>query len=170
MFVPGAGVQAVDGTNGDLIWEYQRDYPQSVRPQLARNKNIGIYEDMVYLAAPDGVLVALDAKSGKVRWETKVDDGGQTAGGMLVADGKVITSRTCPQGVPSSASSRRTTPRPARALEVLLDRGTGRARRRHLGRHAGGAARGRTWACRAPMMPSASSSIGASPIQIPIRG
>ncbi len=99
MFVPGAGVQAVDGTNGDLIWEYQRDYPQSVRPQLARNKNIGIYEDMVYLAAPDGVLVALDAKSGKVRWETKVDDGGQTAGGMLVADGKVITSRTCPQGV-----------------------------------------------------------------------
>src|SRR5262245_43468634 len=99
MFVPGAGVQAVDGTNGDLIWEYQRDYPQSVRPQLARNKNIGIYEDMLYLAAPDGVLVALDAKTGKVRWETKVDNGGQTAGGMLVADGKVITSRTCPQGV-----------------------------------------------------------------------
>ena len=99
MFVPGAGVQAVDGTNGDLIWEYQRDYPQSVRPQLARNKNIGIYEDMLYLAAPDGVLVALDTKTGKVRWETKVDNGGQTAGGMLVADGKVITSRTCPQGV-----------------------------------------------------------------------
>ena len=57
MFVPGAGVQAVDGTNGDLIWEYQRDYPQSVRPQLARNKNIGIYEDMVYLAAPDLSLI-----------------------------------------------------------------------------------------------------------------
>src|SRR5262249_32961504 len=99
MFVPGAGVQAVDGTNGDLIWEYQRDYPNSVRPQLARNKNIGIYEDMIFFAAPDGVLLALDAKTGKVRWETKVDNGGQTAGGMLVADGKVITSRTCPQGV-----------------------------------------------------------------------
>src|SRR5437867_3806572 len=99
MFVPGAGVQAVDGTNGDLIWEYQRDYPNSVRPQLARNKNIGIYEDMIFFAAPDGVLLALDAKTGKVRWETKVDHGGQTAGGMLVADAKVITSRTCPQGV-----------------------------------------------------------------------
>lgn len=97
MFVPGASVQAIDGTNGDLIWEYQRDYPQSVRPQAARNKNIGIYEDMIYFAAPDGVLIALDAKTGAVRWETKVDNGGQTAGGMLVADGKVITSRTCEQ-------------------------------------------------------------------------
>jgi alcohol dehydrogenase (cytochrome c) len=50
---------------------------------------------MIYFAAPDGVLIALDAKTGAVRWETKVDHGGQTAGGMLVADGKVITSRTC---------------------------------------------------------------------------
>jgi alcohol dehydrogenase (cytochrome c) len=54
---------------------------------------------MIYFAAPDGVLLALDAKTGRVRWETKVDNGHQTAGGMLVADGKVITSRTCPQGV-----------------------------------------------------------------------
>lgn len=95
MFVPGASVQAINGLNGDLIWEYQRDYPKGVNPQAARNKNIGIYEDMIYFAAPDGVLVALDAMNGKVRWETKVDHGGQTAGGMLIADGKVITSRTC---------------------------------------------------------------------------
>ena len=95
MYVPGASVQAIDGTNGDLIWEYQRDYPKSVNPQAARNKNVGIYEDMIYFAAPDGVLIALDAKTGAVRWETKVDHGGQTAGGMLVAEGKVITSRTC---------------------------------------------------------------------------
>ena len=95
MYVPGASVQAIDGTNGDLIWEYQRDYPKSVNPQAARNKNVGIYEDMIYFAAPDGVLIALDAKTGAVRWETKVDHGGQTAGSMLVADGKVITSRTC---------------------------------------------------------------------------
>ncbi len=98
MFVPGASVQAIDGTNGDLIWEYQRDYPKSVNPQAARNKELGIYEDMIYFAAPDGVSFALDAKTGAVHWETKVDNGGQTAGGMLVADGKVITSRTCEQG------------------------------------------------------------------------
>ena len=50
---------------------------------------------MIYFGAPDGFLVALDAQTGKVRWETKVDDGGITAGGILVADGKVLTNRTC---------------------------------------------------------------------------
>jgi alcohol dehydrogenase (cytochrome c) len=96
--VPGASIQAINATNGDLIWEYQRDYPKGVNGRTARNKNLGIYEDMIYFAAPDGFLVALDAKTGKVRWETKVDNGGQTAGGILVADGKVITNRTCKQG------------------------------------------------------------------------
>ena len=70
---------------------------------------------MIYFAAPDGFLVALDAKTGKVRWETKIDNGGITAGGILVADGKVLTNRTCTQGTREiSASSPRTTPGPAR--------------------------------------------------------
>ncbi len=98
LFAPGAGIQAVNATTGDLIWEYQRNYPTSLNPRLARNKSIGIYEDMIYFAAPDGVLLALDAQNGKVRWETKADNGGQTAGGILVADGKVITNRTCQMG------------------------------------------------------------------------
>ena len=97
LYVPGAGIEAVDATNGDLIWEYQRDYPKGVTPTAARNKSLGIYKDMIYFAAPDGYLVALDTKTGKVRWETKVDNGGQTAGGLLVADGKVISNRTCEQ-------------------------------------------------------------------------
>src|SRR5436190_12078349 len=67
LYVPGASIQAVDATNGDLIWEYQRDYPSNVRPQAARNKSLGIYEDMIYFAAPDGLLLALDAKTGKLR-------------------------------------------------------------------------------------------------------
>jgi alcohol dehydrogenase (cytochrome c) len=95
LFAPGASIQAVDATNGDLIWEYQREYAQGVNPRAARNKNLGIYEDMIFFAAPDGFLLALDAATGKLKWETKVDEGGQTAGGILVADGKVITNRTC---------------------------------------------------------------------------
>ncbi len=98
LYAPSASIQAVDATNGDLIWEYQRDYPRTVTPAAARSKSLGIYEDMIYFAAPDGFLLALDAKTGKLRWETKVDDGGQTAGGLLVADGKVISNRTCGQG------------------------------------------------------------------------
>jgi alcohol dehydrogenase (cytochrome c) len=95
MNVPGGNVQAINATNGDLIWEYVRDYPKEVNPRASRHKNLGIYEDMIYFAAPDGFLVALDARTGKVRWETKTDNGGITAGGILVADGKVLTNRSC---------------------------------------------------------------------------
>ena len=95
---PGALVQALDATNGDLIWEYARDYPKEIGPNQARSKSLGIYEDMIYFAAPDGFLVALDAKTGAKRWETKASYGGLTAGGILVADGKVLTNRTCEAG------------------------------------------------------------------------
>lgn len=95
VMAPGASIQALDATNGDLIWEYQRDYPPGVRRPAARSKNLGIYEDMIYFGAPDGFLLALDAQTGKLRWETKVDDGQITSGGLLVADGKVISNRTC---------------------------------------------------------------------------
>jgi alcohol dehydrogenase (cytochrome c) len=98
LYVPGASIEAVDATNGDLIWEYDRDYPNGINPKAARSKSLGIYEDMIFFAAPDGYLVAIDAKTGKLRWETKVDNGGQTAGGLLVADGKIISNRTCDQG------------------------------------------------------------------------
>ncbi len=98
VMAPGGRVQALDATNGDLIWEYRREYAAGVAAQAARAKNLGIFEDMIYFGAPDGFLVAIDAASGKVRWETKVDNGQITAGGLLVADGKVISNRTCQQG------------------------------------------------------------------------
>jgi len=98
VMAPGASIQALDATNGDLIWLYERDYPRGVLATAARSKSLGIYEDMIYFGAPDGFLVAIDARTGKLRWETKVDEGQITAGGLLVADGKVISNRTCLQG------------------------------------------------------------------------
>jgi alcohol dehydrogenase (cytochrome c) len=98
VYSPGGSIQAVNATNGDLIWEYTRDYPKEANAQAGRNKSLGIYEDMIFFAAPDGYLVAIDMKTGKERWATKADDGGQTAGGILMADGKVLTNRTCIAG------------------------------------------------------------------------
>jgi alcohol dehydrogenase (cytochrome c) len=98
VMAPGGSVQALDATNGDLIWEYRRNYAAGVPAVAARSKSLGIYEDMIYFGAPDGFLLALDAHTGKLRWETKVDNGQITAGGLLVADGKVISNRTCEQG------------------------------------------------------------------------
>jgi len=82
---------------------------------------------MIYLAAPDGFLLAIDAKDGKLRWETKVDNGGHTAGGMLVADGKVITGRTCPQGVRTFCFISAMMPRPARNSGSSIQRPARRA-------------------------------------------
>jgi alcohol dehydrogenase (cytochrome c) len=98
VIAPGASIQALDATNGDLVWEYRRNYPATAAPASARSKNLGIFGDMIYFGAPDGYLIALDARTGTLRWETKVDDGQITAGGLLVADGKVISNRTCQQG------------------------------------------------------------------------
>ena len=75
----------------------------AARPRLHHHgaigeRGVGILGDKIYFAAPDGFLVAIDAKSGQQRWETKLDNGGQQAGGLLVADGKVISNRTREQG------------------------------------------------------------------------
>ncbi len=55
--------------------------------------------DMVYFTAPDGYIVAVDAKTGKLRWEAKAFDYqakvAEHSGGVIVADGKVISNRTC---------------------------------------------------------------------------
>ncbi len=98
VMAPGGVIQAVDATSGDLIWEYRRNYAAGVPAVASRSKNLGIYEDMIYFGAPDGFLLAIDAHTGRLRWETKVDNGQITAGGLLVADGKVISNRTCEQG------------------------------------------------------------------------
>jgi len=97
LIAPGADVMAVDATDGDIIWQYHRDFKD---PRLAgqeRTKAIAIYKDMVYYTAPDGYVVALDATTGKVRWETYKTDT-QNTSGAIVVDGKVISGGTCGRG------------------------------------------------------------------------
>jgi alcohol dehydrogenase (cytochrome c) len=103
MIEPGANLLAIDATTGDEIWEYKRDYPKEVTTlvrgaNLSRSKAVAIFEDMIYFTAPDGYIVAVDAKTGKLRWETKAFDletKTEHSGGLIVADGKVISNRTC---------------------------------------------------------------------------
>jgi alcohol dehydrogenase (cytochrome c) len=103
MIEPGANLLAIDATTGDEIWEYKRDYPKEVTTlvrgaNLSRSKALAIFEDMIYFTAPDGYIVAVDAKTGKLRWETKAFDletKTEHSGGLIVADSKVISNRTC---------------------------------------------------------------------------
>jgi alcohol dehydrogenase (cytochrome c) len=103
MIEPGANLLAIDATTGDEIWEYKRNYPKEVTTlvrgaNLSRSKAVAIFEDIIYFTAPDGYIVAVDAKTGKLRWETKAFDletKTEHSGGLIVADGKVISNRTC---------------------------------------------------------------------------
>lgn len=89
---PGASVQALNATNGDLLWEYNRKVAANVAGQ-ARSKSLAIYQDIVVFTAPDAVL-GLDARTGEPRWEAKTDGRGNTSG-PLIADGKVISGGAC---------------------------------------------------------------------------
>jgi len=94
MYVIGgeAAVQALDATNGDLLWEYRRSYAASVAAS-ARPKNLGLYQDLVVFASPDGYLIGLDARTGAERWATKV--GGDHSSGTLMVEGNAVTGRAC---------------------------------------------------------------------------
>ncbi len=94
---PDSAIQALDATNGDLIWEYRRAYPNPNTGAFGRSKTLSMFADMVYFTAPDSTLVALDARTGEVRWETNTGARGNSAGSIVVK-GKVISNGTCGSG------------------------------------------------------------------------
>lgn len=87
----GGVVWALDATNGKLIWEYRRPTGGA-----SNSKAFAMYDDMIFYPATDGFIVALDMKTGAVRWETKeVNNGGRLSSGLIVAGNKIISGRTC---------------------------------------------------------------------------
>ena len=95
MFVsaPHNRVLALDARSGDLLWRYDRDLPEDQFQMHPTNRGVALYADRVYLATADCYLVALDARTGEVVWESEVGD--YTAGyymtlAPLVAEGKVM--------------------------------------------------------------------------------
>ena len=94
-------VEAVDATTGDLLWEYRRftpDEPWNTTGTRARYRNVSIYDDKVYVATNDAFLVALDARTGELVWESQRADWreqvAQTTGPIIV-DGMVVTGSRC---------------------------------------------------------------------------
>jgi alcohol dehydrogenase (cytochrome c) len=103
LFVDGYGdkVQALDAATGDLLWQYSRRLPRGVAPTVKRA--IALYADRLYVPTSDTHIVALDARTGAVVWDTAIADpkaGFGMTGGPLVAKGKVMagTSGRAPGG------------------------------------------------------------------------
>jgi len=75
---PPTTVTALDPKNGRPIWSYVRPMPSNLRliGFPATNRGVAILDDTVFVGSLDGVLIALDAATGAVRWETPVADNG----------------------------------------------------------------------------------------------
>ena len=95
MFVstPGNQVLAINARTGTLLWRYRRPLPNPVVLNHPTSRGVAIYNDKVYFAAGEAVLVALDAKTGEEAWTTRVAEnasGYYMSLAPLVADGKVL--------------------------------------------------------------------------------
>lgn len=120
MFLPGPRgvIQALDAANGDLIWEYRPGITPAMEGSNAKalgpdelgdavlpstafagvgrgvQKNIAIYGDRIFAATENASIVAIDARTGLLAWETPVADpalGYYYVAGPVVANGKLVT-------------------------------------------------------------------------------
>ena len=97
MFVTGSYSRlfAIDAKTGDELWQYDARLPDGIMPCCdVINRGAALYEDLVVFATLDAKLVALDQKTGKVRWKKKVADykaGYSISAAPLVVNGKLIT-------------------------------------------------------------------------------
>src|SRR5262249_28448467 len=78
MFItePPSTVTALDVHTGRPLWSWTPSIPRDVKHiGFSRvNRGVAILDDTVYVATLHAHLVALDAKSGAVRWDTTVAD------------------------------------------------------------------------------------------------
>ena len=98
---PGGVIEAVDATTGDLIWRYRHTPPEGGSGFSGNRgtRNIAIYDDKIFFAAPvGGFLIALDARTGAVVWETLIEAKARHSSGPIVVAGKVLTGRACSTG------------------------------------------------------------------------
>ncbi|HEX9647580.1 MAG TPA: PQQ-dependent dehydrogenase, methanol/ethanol family [Alphaproteobacteria bacterium] len=95
MFVatPYAQVIALKAATGDLIWRYRRELPDDFGALHNTSRGVALYGNNVYLTGLEPTTLALDAKTGKVVWETVVEDyhtGYYQTMAPLIVDGKVM--------------------------------------------------------------------------------
>jgi alcohol dehydrogenase (cytochrome c) len=97
MFAFGFGdeLQALDARTGDLLWHYTHPLEQGAAPNHKRG--IALYDDKVYVGTSDAHVIAIEAKTGKLAWDTEIADFKRresVSAGPLVARGVVMIGTT----------------------------------------------------------------------------
>jgi alcohol dehydrogenase (cytochrome c) len=87
-------VYALDARTGEELWHYQQKLgPITTYCCGPNNRGVAVYGDAVYLATLDSKLVALDAKTGKVKWSSDIADpeaGYSETMAPTAVDGKIL--------------------------------------------------------------------------------
>ena len=99
---PRGVIQSLDAATGDLIWEYRPQAAQSpasapIADGRGIQRNIALFEDKLFGTTNDAHIIALNARTGKLVWDTKVADaqlGYEYTSGPIVVRGKVIAGIT----------------------------------------------------------------------------
>ena len=120
MFLPGPRgvIQALDAARGDLLWEYRPGITPALEGSGAAplgpeqlgdsalpashwagvgrgvQKNIAIYGERIFAATENASVLALDAQTGLLAWESPVADpamGYNYVAGPIIADGVVVS-------------------------------------------------------------------------------
>ena len=90
-----SNVVAVDAATGRPFWRYDHELPDDLRICCGRNnRGVAILGETLYMSTLDAHLVAIDARSGNLLWNTEVADYragySKTAAPLIVKD-KVVT-------------------------------------------------------------------------------
>lgn len=67
-------VKALDAVSGELIWAYDPKIPAQKAVEACCdvvNRGVAVWKGRVYIGALDGRLIAVDAATGKLAWETQ---------------------------------------------------------------------------------------------------
>ena len=88
-------VEALDAATGRALWSYRKELPKDLRLCCGKvNRGLAILGNTVYYASTDAHLIALDARTGSVRWDVTMADyknGYSSTGAPLAVKDKIIT-------------------------------------------------------------------------------
>ena len=87
-------VYAIDAKTGEQFWHYKHKMgPVTTYCCGLNNRGVAIYKDKVFMGTLDSKLVALDAKTGSLVWETQIADpelGYSETMAPTAVDGKIL--------------------------------------------------------------------------------
>jgi alcohol dehydrogenase (cytochrome c) len=133
-------VHALNAVTGELLWKHERKIPDDVAALVRlvpHNRGVALHRDKVIFGTLDAYLVALDAKTGKPAWETRIAD---YADGYFVSQAPLVVKGHVIVGVAGPGEMG------PRGFVEAFDAETGKSRWRWYSVPAAGEPGSETWA------------------------